>query len=67
VRADGSLITDSQESGSIHSLGAQLQSLPSCNGWIFWHVERDGKPVLIDRFRDDIRASNQKDSVNLAG
>ena len=67
VRADGSLITDSKQSGSIHSLGAQLQSLPSCNGWIFWHVERDGKPVLIDRFRDDIRASNQKDSVNLAG
>lgn len=59
VRADGSLVTDNKESGSIHSLGAQLQSLPSCNGWIFWHVERDGKAVLIDRFREEIRAANQ--------
>jgi hypothetical protein len=62
VRADGSLVTDNKESGSIHSLGAQLQSLPSCNGWIFWHVERDGKAVLIDRFREEIRAANQNNN-----
>lgn len=56
VRADGSLITDQKDSGSIHVLGAKLQSLPSCNGWTFWHVERDGKPVSIDSFRSEIRA-----------
>ena len=60
VRADGSLVTDSKESGSIHSLGAKLQSLPSCNGWTFWHITRDGKPVSIDRFRDEVRAADQQ-------
>ena len=29
VRADGSLVTTAKESGSIHSLGAKLQSQPS--------------------------------------
>jgi len=61
VRADGSLVTDGKESGSIHSLGAKLQSLPSCNGWTFWHVSRDGRDVLIDSFRDEVRTANRKD------
>ena len=57
VRVDGSLVTAKQESGSIHTLGAKLLSLPSCNGWTFWHVERDGIDVLIDSFREDLRKS----------
>ena len=61
VRADGSLVTDGKESGSIHSLGAKLQSLPSCNGWTFWHISRDGKDVVIDSFRDQVRAADQQD------
>lgn len=46
VRADGSLIADAA-TGSIHKLGATLQSAPSCNGWTFWHFEaEDGlKPI----------------------
>lgn len=56
VRADGSLITDDKESGSIHVLGAKLQSLPSCNGWTFWYTERNGKTVPIDSFRAEIRS-----------
>jgi modification methylase len=59
VRADGSLVTDGSESGSIHSLGAKLQSLPSCNGWTFWHIKRDGKDVPIDSFRDEVRAADE--------
>ena len=59
VRADGSLVTDGQESGSIHSLGAKLQSLPSCNGWTFWHVARGDKEVLIDSFREEVRAMDE--------
>jgi hypothetical protein len=55
VRADGSLLSDSRQTGSIHGLGAALQGLPSCNGWSFWHVERNGKPVLIDSLRHQIR------------
>ena len=59
VRADGSLVTDASESGSIHSLGAKLQSLPSCNGWTFWHISRGGKDVVIDTFRDQVRAADE--------
>ena len=59
VRADGSLITDGRESGSIHSLGAKLQSLPSCNGWTFWHISCDGADRPIDSFRDEVRAADE--------
>jgi hypothetical protein len=55
VRADGSLLTEKKETGSIHALSAKLQGLPSCNGWSFWHVERNGKSVLIDKLREKIR------------
>jgi modification methylase len=25
--------------------------LPACNGWIFWHVEREGRLTPIDDLR----------------
>ena len=50
VRADGSLACGAHE-GSIHKVGAALQGAPSCNGWTFWHVERDGTLVAIDALR----------------
>jgi modification methylase len=62
VRADGSLVTDAKQTGSIHTLGAKLQELPSCNGWTFWHVTRDGKDVAIDSFRDEVRESTGQNS-----
>ena len=58
VRADGSLIAEDKQTGSIHVLGAKLQNLPSCNGWTFWHVEKAGKAVLIDELRTKVRADN---------
>jgi modification methylase len=54
VRADGSLIS-AEHKGSIHSVAAQLQGAPACNGWSFWHVERQGQLVLIDRLRQQLR------------
>lgn len=57
VRLDGSLVTTSGESGSIHRLGATLQGAPSCNGWTFWHMTKGGKRMPIDRLRQDIRKS----------
>jgi modification methylase len=54
VRADGSLISG-EHRGSIHSVAAQLQGAPAWNGWAFWHVERKGELVLIDRLRQQIR------------
>jgi len=37
VRADGSLATDSFQ-GSIHQVGAHVQSAQACNGWTFWQA-----------------------------
>ncbi|MBV8775609.1 MAG: site-specific DNA-methyltransferase [Alphaproteobacteria bacterium] len=55
VRADGSLIS-AEHKGSIHFVGAQLQGAPACNGWAFWHVERNGALVPIDHYRQQLRA-----------
>jgi modification methylase len=59
VRADGTLALQGGQPiiGSIHKIGALAQGLPSCNGWTFWHAQRDGKPVLIDEMRAQFRAS----------
>ena len=55
VRADGTLISHDVK-GSIHQVGAALESAPSCNGWTYWHFKRDGKAVPIDLLRQQIRA-----------
>lgn len=54
VRPDGQL-DNGLVIGSIHKIGALVQGLPACNGWTFWHVERGGKPVVIDTFRAGLR------------
>lgn len=41
VLADG-FIENNGEVGSIHRIGALVQSLPACNGWEFWHYEAAG-------------------------
>jgi len=50
VCADGSLQANGYR-GSIHKIGAVLQGKKTCNGWDFWHCEREGKLVSIDRLR----------------
>jgi modification methylase len=55
VRADGTLLAGPAV-GSIHKIGALVQGHPSCNGWTFWHVVRDGGLVCIDSLRGDYRA-----------
>jgi modification methylase len=55
IRADGS-VSAGPAVGSIHKIGALVQGLPACNGWTFWHVERDGRRTLIDDFRSNVRA-----------
>jgi modification methylase len=52
VRADGSLSCGPHQ-GSIHKVGAGLQSAPSCNGWTFWHVERNKRLVPLDVLRQE--------------
>ena len=54
VRVDGS-IQIANEAGSIHKMGAKVQSLNSCNGWTFWHY-REGKNLKpIDDLRCQYR------------
>ncbi|RJG45975.1 MULTISPECIES: site-specific DNA-methyltransferase [unclassified Mesorhizobium] len=50
VRADGTLAIG-DNAGSIHRVGAVLQGLESCNGWTFWHYERNGGLTQIDELR----------------
>ncbi len=54
VRADGTLALG-DIIGSIHKTGALAQGLPACNGWTFWHFERDGALAPIDALRQQMR------------
>ena len=58
VRADGTLQA-SPAVGSIHKIGALVQGLPACNGWTFWHADRNGQRVVIDTFRAELRARGE--------
>jgi len=55
VKADGSLSSGPHQ-GSIHRVGALVQGAEACNGWTFWHHERDGRLAPIDELRGAIRA-----------
>ncbi len=53
VVADGSIRAGSLQ-GSIHKVGAEVQNAPSCNGWTFWHFERDGAWIALDVLRTEV-------------
>ena len=55
VRPDGSLVVG-ELSGSIHKMGAMVQSAPACNGWTYWHFKTDKGLAPIDLLRAKIRA-----------
>jgi modification methylase len=55
VRADGSVVAG-QLAGSIHKVGAMVQSAPACNGWTFWHIKTDKGLTPIDTLRARVRA-----------
>jgi modification methylase len=52
VTADGSLMWG-ETRGSIHKIGAAVQNAPACNGWTFWHFEREGTLVALDVLRTE--------------
>jgi modification methylase len=54
VRADGA-VSLSGFVGSIHKTGALAQGLPACNGWTFWHYEKNGQLYPIDDLRALVR------------
>lgn len=55
VRADGNVRIGDLK-GSIHKVGAEVMGAPSCNGWTFWHIEKQGKFIPIDTLRQELRA-----------
>ncbi len=61
VTPDGTLVSGPHR-GSIHQVGAAVQNLPSCNGWTFWHFERDALLVALDVLRQEQRPAAAEDS-----
>jgi len=55
VRADGTIVS-AEGRGSIHKIGAEVQGAPACNGWTFWHINREGRLIPIDVLRQKLRA-----------
>jgi len=55
VRADGSLAVGAI-TGSIHKMGAIVQSQGACNGWTYWHFRTDKGLAPIDVLREKLRA-----------
>jgi modification methylase len=56
VRAEGALQLGAAV-GSIHRIGAVAQGAGACNGWSYWHVERNKKLMLIDELRAEVRST----------
>jgi hypothetical protein len=52
--------------GSIHSLGAKLGQMPSCNGWEHWYFQEQdtGEMRSIDELRQQIRRVNELATTN---
>ncbi len=59
VRADGTLEIGGR-AGSIHRIGAEVQGLGACNGWTFWHYERNGGLTQIDELRRIVRLGMER-------
>ncbi|HEY9218652.1 MAG TPA: site-specific DNA-methyltransferase [Phenylobacterium sp.] len=55
VRSDGSLASGDL-TGSIHKVGAMVQSAPACNGWTYWHFKSDKGLAPIDVLRAKVRS-----------
>ncbi len=52
VIADGTIRAGNIQ-GSIHKVGAEVTHAPSCNGWTFWHFEREGAWLPLDVLRQE--------------
>ena len=65
VRADGSIVVG-ELSGSIHKIGAMVQSQPACNGWTYWHFKTDRGLTPIDVLRAKVRAGLEPGQVRPA-
>lgn len=48
VKADGTLLHAGRQ-GSIHRLGAEVQGKTACNGWTYWHFEKQPIDILREQ------------------
>lgn len=55
VTSDSTVISGNKR-GSIHKIGALVINSPSCNGWTFWHFERNGGLYALDILRNEYNA-----------
>ena len=51
VMADGTLKSN-KYSGSIHALSAKMLKIEKHNGWNFWYVQKKGKLISINAYRE---------------
>ena len=63
VKVDGSIITDNFK-GSIHSVAANIQNIPSCNGWTFWYKYEKKNSISIDILREKLRSELKTIQIN---
>ncbi len=52
VTSDSTIISGNKR-GSIHKIGACVTNAPSCNGWTFWHFEKNGILCALDVLRSE--------------
>ncbi|OAG76583.1 Modification methylase [Acetobacter malorum] len=64
VSPDGTLVSGDKR-GSIHKMGAMLTNAPSCNGWTFWHFERDGVWLPLDVLRQESLVQSGRGASNV--
>ena len=48
VKADGTLRAGGRQ-GSIHRIGAEVQGKTACNGWTYWHFEKQPIDILREQ------------------
>jgi modification methylase len=48
VKADGTLQHGARQ-GSIHRIGAEVQGKTACNGWTYWHFEKQPIDILREQ------------------
>ena len=53
IMADGSIKYQNTE-GSIHKIAAKIIGAESCNGWTYWHYNKNGSIFPIDHLRQRV-------------
>ena len=57
IMADGSIKYQNTE-GSIHKIAAKIIGAESCNGWTYWHYNKNGTILPIDNLRQRLILKN---------